>query len=208
MIDRQGGWRSACHPPTSPDAMKTYAISQLARAVGLSRSTLLYYDRLGLLVASGRTGAGYRRYTDRDRRRLERIRRFREAGLTLKDIRAVLISGGKPGAGLLERRLQEATENVRALRNRQRLLAGMLRRVAAGRMPATVNKRLWVQMLAAAGMDEQAMERWHREFEERAPEGHHDFLLSLGISPRELASIRRWSRGKGPAGDGERGDPE
>ncbi|MCC7376195.1 MAG: MerR family transcriptional regulator [Verrucomicrobiales bacterium] len=173
--------------------MKTYAISQLASAVGLSRSTLLYYDRLGLLVASGRTGAGYRRYTNQDRRRLERIRRFREAGLTLKDIRAVLISGGKPGAALLEQRLQETTENIQALRHRQHLLAGMLRRIAAGRMPATVDKELWVRMLEASGMDDRAMEKWHREFEERAPEGHHDFLLSLGISPQEVASIRRRS---------------
>jgi len=44
--------------------MKTYSISKLARACGRSRSTLLYYDRLGLLKPSGRTGSGYRYYTD------------------------------------------------------------------------------------------------------------------------------------------------
>ena len=44
--------------------MKTYSISKLARACGLSRSTLLYYDRLGLLPPSGRTGSGYRCYSD------------------------------------------------------------------------------------------------------------------------------------------------
>ena len=57
----------------------------------------MYYDRLGLLKPSGRTGSGYRYYTDADQRRLKRIGFFREAGLTLKEIRAVLSSGGKPG---------------------------------------------------------------------------------------------------------------
>jgi DNA-binding transcriptional MerR regulator len=46
--------------------MKTYSISKLARAFGLSRSTLLYYDRIGLLAASGRTGSGYRCYSEKD----------------------------------------------------------------------------------------------------------------------------------------------
>lgn len=36
-------------------AMHAYSISKIARACDLSRSTLLYYDCLGLLKASGRT---------------------------------------------------------------------------------------------------------------------------------------------------------
>src|SRR5216117_1955078 len=70
--------------------MKTYSISKIGRACGLSRSTLLYYDRLRLLRPSGRTGSGYRYYTDADVEQLQRIRHFREAGLTLKEIRDVL----------------------------------------------------------------------------------------------------------------------
>jgi MerR family transcriptional regulator, thiopeptide resistance regulator len=34
------------------------------------------------------------------------------------------------------------------------------------------------------------MNRWHTEFERRAPEAHHEFLLSLGIPPDEVAKIR------------------
>src|SRR5512136_872555 len=157
--------------------MKTYSISKLARACGLSRSTLLYYDRLGLLRPSGRTGSGYRYYTDSDQRRLERIRYFREAGLTLKEIRAVLSSGGKPGTRLLEQRMRDTAENIIGLKNQQRLLAGMLRRVASGKPPASVDKKLWIEMLRAAGMDQNAMNRWHSEFERRAPDGHNEFLL-------------------------------
>ncbi len=176
--------------------MKTYSISKLARACGLSRSTLLYYDRQGLLKPSGRTGSGYRYYTEAERRRLERIGHFREAGLTLKDIRAVLSSGGKPGARLLEKRLRETAEKMAGLKNQQRLLAGMLRQVASGKCPPTVDVQLWVEMLRAAGMDQDGMHRWHSEFERRAPEGHREFLLSLGLPPEEVEKIRRLSRGE------------
>ncbi len=176
--------------------MKTYSISTLARACGLSRSTLLYYDRLGLLKPTGRTGSGYRYYTEADQRRLERIGHFRQAGLTLKEIRAVLSSGGKPGTRLLEQRLRDTAESIVGLKNQQRLLGGMLRQVAAGKGPPIVDVKLWVEMLDAAGMDEDARRRWHAEFERRAPAGHQEFLLSLGIPAGEVERIQRWSRGE------------
>lgn len=176
--------------------MKTYSISELGRAGGLSRSTLLYYDRIGLLRPSGRSGAGYRRYDQECLRRLERIREFRAAGLTLGEIRAVLRSGRKPEAHLLERRLREAAAGIVNLKRQQRLLGGMLRQVAAGGRPAAVDKKLWVQMLRAAGLSESGMIRWHAEFEQHAPEGHEEFLLSLGIPADEVSRIRAWSRGE------------
>src|SRR4030095_16293702 len=134
--------------------MKTYSISKLARAFGLSRSTLLYYDRIGLLAPSGRTGSGYRYYSEKDYLRLERIYRFREAGLALKDIRAVLLSGGKPGVKLLDKRMREIAVNIVSLKNQQRVVAGMLSRIASGSTSAPVDVELWVEMLEAAGMDE------------------------------------------------------
>ena len=51
-------------------------------------------------------------------------------------------------------------------------------------------------MLEAAGMDDAAKKRWHMEFERRAPDGHQEFLLSLGITADEVARIRSWSRGE------------
>ena len=58
-------------------------IGRLARRFSLSRSTLLYYDSIGLLRPSGRSPANYRLYTERDRRRLELICRYREAGVPM-----------------------------------------------------------------------------------------------------------------------------
>lgn len=178
--------------------MKTYSISQLARAFHLSRSTLLYYDRIGLLPPSGRTGAGYRCYSEKDHRRLARICEFREAGLPLKNIRAVLAAGGKPGARLLEQRMREIAASIVNLKSQQRILATMLRRFASGRATPPVDVGLWVEMLKAAGMDEKARNRWHAEFERRAPEAHNEFLLSLGVPQADVAKIRSWSRGESP----------
>jgi len=190
---------SAGGAQTSPDLppMSKFSISEIARACGLSRSTLLYYDRIGLLRPASRTSSGYRYYTHADRTTLQRIRHFRDAGLTLKEIRAVLSSGGKPGTTVLEKRLSKTAESIVGLKMQQRMLAGMLRQVTAGKQQwTTVDTRLWVEMLESAGMDDLAKKHWHTEFERRAPEGHREFLLSLGIPAGEVARIRSWSRGE------------
>jgi DNA-binding transcriptional MerR regulator len=169
-----------------------YRINQLARQFGLSRSALLYYDRIGLLTPSGRTDAGYRMYSPADRERLETICTFRQAGLTVDDIRAVLAAGEDEIGNVLQSRLRQLGDEIRALRMKQRLLAGMLKAHTAGTLPV-VDKKMWVEMLRAAGMDDEAMCRWHTEYERRAPDSHHDFLLSLGIPEKEVLLIRKWS---------------
>jgi len=50
---------------------------------------------------------------------------------------------------------------------------------------------MFVSLLRAAGMDDQAMLQWHSEFERRAPQAHQAFLLSLGISEQETEQIRK-----------------
>jgi MerR family transcriptional regulator, thiopeptide resistance regulator len=174
-------------------SQKNCTISKLGRLFGLSRSALLYYDRIGLLKPSGRTKSGYRCYSEADRQRLERICGFRRAGLALEEIRAVLASG-KPSAAVLERRFHEIGEEIRILKVKQGLLSRMLTGIASAKYPSAVDRDLWVAMLRAAGMDDSAMARWHAEFEHRAPEAHREFLLSLGIPEGEAQEIRNWSR--------------
>jgi DNA-binding transcriptional MerR regulator len=173
--------------------MKTYSISTLARGFGLSRSTLLYYDRIGLLAPSGRTFSGYRCYTEKERRRLERVCYFRQAGLSLEEIKAVFAGGGKPGVKLLESRMRKTAEELLKLRNKQRLLAGMLNSIVSASAASLVDKKMWVEMLRAAGMNDDAMLRWHAEFERRSPQGHQEFLVSLGIPEYDVQRIRNLS---------------
>lgn len=174
--------------------MKTYTISKLARVFGLSRSTLLYYDRIGLLSPSFRTASGYRMYSEEDLERLERICSLRRTSLSMESIKTILASEDRPCADILERRLKEIGEEILALKAKQELLSTMLKGMSMVEDRAQVDKAMWVDMLRAAGMDDQAMERWHAEFEHRAPEAHHAFLLSLGIPEKEAWMIRQWSR--------------
>jgi len=168
-------------------------IGALARECGLSRSTLLYYDRIGLLRPGGRSEAGYRLYTPADRQRLQSICSYRAAGLALDEIGRLLDQPEEPDGALLQQRLQAIGEQIRALQLQQKLLAGMLRSIHGGEVPQAVDKATWVAMLRAAGMDDAGMERWHQAFEARAPEAHQEFLERLGISAAEIRRIRAWS---------------
>ncbi|MBU2712350.1 hypothetical protein KCG35_14885 [Zooshikella sp. WH53] len=53
-----------------------------------------------------------------------------------------------------------------------------------------VTKQRWVEIMRAAGFDEQDMQNWHRQFEKMEPEEHQKFLESLGIDPEEIKRIR------------------
>lgn len=174
--------------------MKTYSISQLARQFGLSRSTLLYYDRIGLLRAQLRTAAGYRRYSTVEHDKLKRICMFRSAGLSLADVKRLLAGDSEPSAALLEKRLRQLGEEILNLRNQQHLITALLKNMKNGGFAPPIDKQMWVEMLSAAGMDEAAMKQWHAEFERRAPEAHHEFLRSLGIPEDEAQRIQDWSR--------------
>jgi DNA-binding transcriptional MerR regulator len=180
-------------PPTFILIMAHYHISQLAHLCELSRSTLLYYDRVGLLPPSGRTDAGYRYYTEKDLERLRLICHYRQAGLAIEDIQMMLALSGYPSFPILEKRFQEIGGEIRQLKTKQTLLSHMMKGISSDYLFPEVDKAMWVEMLHAAGMDDQAMKRWHGEFETRAPEAHHEFLLSLGISEQETREIRKWS---------------
>ena len=170
-----------------------FKITELARKFGLSRSTLLYYDRIGLLRPSARNEAGYRLYSPNDRDRLATICSFRHAGLAIEDIRRVLSMKEDADGVVLQRRMRELGEEISTLQTQQHLLGKMLQIRSLGELPVKIDKQAWIEMLSAAGMDEAAMRRWHVEFEHRAPQAHHQFLLALGISEEETLVIREQS---------------
>jgi len=180
--------------------MTVYTVGVLARAAGLARSTLLYYDRIGLLPPSRRSRTGYRLYGEDARSRLETIRTYRSVGLGLREIRALLDSRGGRTAAILTERLDRLNHEIAGLREQQRVIVELLKSRALMKGARALDKQRWVQILTAAGLDEAAMHRWHVEFEALAPQSHQDFLESLGIGKPEIASIRAWSRPgeKGP----------
>ncbi len=82
-------------------------IGQLARRFGLSRSTLLYYDRIGLVKPSKRSASNYRLYSEDEVARMELVDTYRRGGMPLADIAALLDTSDRGSAGeLLEHRLE------------------------------------------------------------------------------------------------------
>lgn len=65
--------------------MGRFKIGELASAAGVSRDTVRYYERTGLLPSPGRSGAGYRLYGDADLLRLKFIRSGQGLGFTLAE---------------------------------------------------------------------------------------------------------------------------
>jgi DNA-binding transcriptional MerR regulator len=170
------------------------SISRLGSDFGLSRSALLYYDRIGLLSPSQRSAAGYRVYGERDARRLESICRYREIGLSLEQIRGLLDGTTSQAGELLEARLDQLNAEIERLREQQRIIVRLLANPKKLVGARAIDKDRWVAILRAAGLDDAAMHRWHVEFERMAPKAHQDFLESLGLPRAEVARIRGWSR--------------
>src|SRR5512144_2574472 len=108
--------------------MDRMTISALARAVGLSRSTLLYYDRLGLLRPARRSAAGYRLYSTADASRLEQICLHRQMGISLKEIAVVLkATGANAAVDILRRRLKTLDRSIEEMRSQQRQIVEILK---------------------------------------------------------------------------------
>ncbi len=170
-----------------------YTVGALAKRFGLSRSTLLYYDSLGLLAPSGRTAANYRVYTEDDAQRLDQICTYRSAGIPLKEIVRILESPENSLSRVLEERLDELNRDIERLREQQRLIVGLLRNEAAICRVGFMNRETWVALLGASGFTNDDMIRWHVDFERLYPDKHRAFLEFLCIPEDEIEMIRSWA---------------
>jgi DNA-binding transcriptional MerR regulator len=170
-------------------------ISALAKASGLSRSALLYYDRLGLLKPCGRSRAGYRQYSPAEVERLEQICLYRQIGIPLKEMRK-LLDKSRPtiSVEILQRRLRVLSREIANFQRQQQCIVQLLKQRQIQQGAEMINKDRWVEIMKAAGFEEQDMRNWHVQFEKMEPEAHQEFLESLGIEDAEIRKIREWSR--------------
>ncbi|HZV17834.1 MAG TPA: helix-turn-helix domain-containing protein [Sphingobium sp.] len=68
-------------------------IGELGKATGTKVETVRYYERIGLLPAPPRTRSNYRSYGEAELGRLSFIRRARDLGFSLDQVRALLSLG-------------------------------------------------------------------------------------------------------------------
>lgn len=67
-----------------------YAIGAISRKTGIKIETIRYYERIDLLPSPDRTPGGNRQYNDNQLKRLFFIKRCRELGFSIEEIRALL----------------------------------------------------------------------------------------------------------------------
>ncbi len=58
-------------------------------------------------------------------------------------------------------------------------------------MKSNVTVEEWVARFRAIGLDDEAMQKWHRLFEQENPEGHQSFLEWLGLPAEKITEIRQ-----------------
>lgn len=100
------------------DEGRTLTVGAVARMAGVTVRTLHHYDEIGLLRPSGRSEAGYRRYTEGDIERLQRVLFYRELEFGLDQIRDAMADGGTDALEHLRRQhglLQARIERLRRL---------------------------------------------------------------------------------------------
>src|SRR6056297_1118497 len=137
-----------------------YQISELAESVGLSRATLLYYEKLGLLKGK-RQANGYRIYTNADRQRLRLMQQLQAGGLSLQECQACL--DGKLDYDMLGQRLETLEQEIAGKTRSRDLLAALLGRGS--------------------------LKDWHEEVERVAPDLHRAWLMTQGFSSEEAARV-------------------
>lgn len=129
------------HASSSP-SVRRLTIGEIARRSGFRIKTLRFYERRGLLPASGRSPGGFRLYTDADLHRLEFIRQAKALGLALDQIRQLVVTSRQQTCSMtrplllrvLDERILQTGHQVTTLSRLKKEL-GRRRRALARRPP-------------------------------------------------------------------------
>ena len=109
--------------------MKALTVNGVIKATGLSRETLRYYEKMGLLRPQRQASNGYRVYAGDDLERLEFILRAKKAGFTIRNIRELLDlkksvnATCRLGRDMAREQIRHVNEKMVALRQVRSILA-------------------------------------------------------------------------------------
>ena len=116
-------------------------IGGLSNRTGCNIETIRYYERIGLMPRAIRSEGGHRMYSETHARRLGFIRRSRELGFTLDQIRTLLglVDGGRYTCAQVKRitvhHLEEVRRKVVDLRRIERVLKETSAQCDGGTVP-------------------------------------------------------------------------
>lgn len=115
------------------------AIGSISKATGVNIETIRYYERIGLLSRPSRTPARHRRYGSEHRQRLFFIRRARELGFSIAEIKALLGLTGRNRScaeikSLTEIHRASVHAKIRDLKRLERTLSDLAKQCGDGRL--------------------------------------------------------------------------
>jgi MerR family transcriptional regulator, mercuric resistance operon regulatory protein len=119
-----------------------FPIGALSEQSGVNIETIRYYERAGLLPKPERSAGGYRLYRSTDSDRLCFIRRARDLGFSLDEVRRLLDLADQKSRScrrvhdIAVDHLAEVRTKIAGLRRMERVLAAMVKACAQGTMPA------------------------------------------------------------------------
>lgn len=121
--------------------MNELSIGELAGQVGVNIETIRYYERIGLLSIPPRASNGRRRYGPQSVEELRFVRKARDLGFRLEDIRALLALRGPDNAcadvkALAQRHLEAVRAELQRAARTEKILADAIDQCPGG---ATVN---------------------------------------------------------------------
>lgn len=165
-------------------------VTELAKHFNLSRTTILYYERIGLLTPKFRSDNGYRWYGENEVSRLASIVAYRAFGMSLADITPLLNQTSESSQPqLLKDQFYKLEQEINILRKQQEAIVVTLKEPGLLE-EKMVTKQRWVEIMRASGFDDNDMKTWHKNFEAMEPKEHQKFLESLGINAAEISKIR------------------
>ena len=104
-----------------------YSVGDVCALLGMTRKTLFYYDRTGLAKPTERIGSqGYKVYDEAALNRLRRIAAYRQAGLTIEEVRSLLNPDCPDEIQLLTDALERLQAEAEELRMKTEKLASLL----------------------------------------------------------------------------------
>lgn len=110
-----------------------YTVHDLCSLADVSRKTLWYYDHTGLLKPIHRNGSQKAKlYDESSLEELNRIIRFRKAGLTISEIRSIQNADTHEKHRILEKALERLRENQKELTSEIRLLKEIMTEQESG----------------------------------------------------------------------------
>lgn len=118
---------------------RSFSIGELSRATGVNIETIRYYEKIGVLPKPPRSRSGRRTFGQVEKRALVFVRRSRELGFSLDEIRALLKIGGTDRAPcgqvreIASMHLSDIRTKISDLRRLERVLADTIAKCAAGR---------------------------------------------------------------------------